>query len=120
VRAQLDATLAEAAAAHRADDAVAFREANIRFRSAWLSLVPNRRLVKVIEQYADHMQHIRALTLGNPPMRAIVLKGLRNILKALASGDGDAAAQATLEHLDNAKRCFIDAIGLAHPTDNPS
>ncbi len=111
-RAPLENALADAAAAHKSGDAVVFREANIAFRSAWLALVPNPRLVKVIEQYADHMQHIRAITLGDPRMRGIVLKGLRGVLRALASGDGDAAAAATFVHLQNAKRCFIDAMGL--------
>jgi DNA-binding GntR family transcriptional regulator len=115
VRAALEDALADAATAHKAGDAVAFRDANIAFRAAWLALCPNQRLVKVIEQYADHMQHIRAITLGNPPMRAIVLKGLRGILRALAAGDGDAAAAATYVHLQNAKKCFIDAMGLRAP-----
>ncbi|CAG0979400.1 HTH-type transcriptional regulator McbR [Burkholderiales bacterium] len=117
-RAPLEDALAEAAAAHKAGDALAFREANIAFRGAWLALVPNPRLVKVIEQYADHMQHIRAITLGDPSMRGIVLKGLRSILRALASGDGDAAAAATFVHLQNAKKCFLDAMGLhARPVE---
>ncbi|MFO1298116.1 MAG: GntR family transcriptional regulator [Rubrivivax sp.] len=44
VRAPVDAALAAAAAAHEAQDAAAFREANVRFREAWLALVPNPRL----------------------------------------------------------------------------
>ncbi len=112
-RAPLDAALAAAAAAHRSGDAEAFGEAHRRFRAAWLALVPNRRLVRVAEQYADHLQHIRALTLGNPRVRAIVLKGHRRIAAALAAGDGEAAAAAMRANLDEAKRAFVAAIGLA-------
>ncbi|MCZ7655649.1 MAG: FCD domain-containing protein [Rhodocyclaceae bacterium] len=65
VRAPIEEALAAAEAAFRAGDADAFREANIRFRNAWKDLVPNRRLVRAIEQYADHMMRIRALTLGD-------------------------------------------------------
>lgn len=115
VRAPLDEALAAATAAYKAEDADAFREANIRFRNAWKDLVPNRRLVKAIEQYADHMMRIRALTLGDAKVRNIVLKGLKRIAEALAAGDGDAAAVAMHDHLVEAKRCFIAATGLDKP-----
>jgi len=116
VRAPIDEALAAAAAAYKGNDADAFREANIRFRNAWIALVPNRRLVRAIEQYADHMMRIRALTLGDPKIRNIVLKGLKRIAEALAAGDGDAAAAAMRDHLGEAKRCFIAATGLDQPT----
>jgi DNA-binding GntR family transcriptional regulator len=116
VRAPLDEALAAAIAAYKAEDADAFREANIRFRNAWKDLVPNRRMVKAIEQYADHMMRIRALTLGDAKVRNIVLKGLKRIAEALAAGDGDAAAAAMHDHLVEAKRCFIAATGLDQPT----
>ena len=112
VRAPIDEALAAASVAYKANDADAFREANIRFRNAWIALVPNSRLVRAIEQYADHMMRIRALTLGDPKVRNIVLKGLKRIAEALAAGDGDAAASAMRDHLGEAKRCFIAATGL--------
>ena len=115
VRAPLDEALADAIAAYKAEDADAFREANIRFRNTWKDLVPNRRLVKAIEQYADHMMRIRALTLGDPKIRNIVLKGLKRIAEALAAGDGEIAAEAMRDHLGEAKRCFIAATGLDQP-----
>lgn len=113
VRAPLDAALAAAAAAHKAGDAEAFGEAHRCFRAAWLALVPNRRLVRAVEQYSDHLQHIRALTLGNPQVRAIVLKGYRRVAAALADGDGEAAADAMRATLGDAKRAFIAAMELA-------
>jgi DNA-binding GntR family transcriptional regulator len=115
VRAPIEEALAAAEAAFRAGDADAFREANIRFRNAWKDLVPNRRLVRAIEQYADHMMRIRALTLGDAKIRGIVIKGLRRIAGALAAGDGEAAAAAMRDHLGEAKRAFIIATGLDQP-----
>lgn len=112
LRAPIEAALAAAQAAHRAGDSAAFRDANVRFRAAWLALVPNRRMVRMVELYADHMQHIRALTLDDASVRAIVLRGLRRITAALAAGDGDAAAAALHEHLLQARRAFIEATGL--------
>jgi DNA-binding GntR family transcriptional regulator len=112
VRAPVDHALAAAVAAHEAGDAAAFREAAARFRLAWLALVPNPRLVRVVEQYSDHMQHIRAMTLGDPEVRSIVLHGLIQVGLALAQGDGDAAAAAMHENLWQAKKAFIAASGL--------
>ena len=99
-------------AAHKAGDNEAFTEANALFRLAWLALVPNRRLVHAVELYADHVQHLRALTLGNARVRNVVLRGLEQIAAALAAGDGDAAALAMREHLTEAKHAFIVAVGL--------
>jgi len=99
-------------AAHTAGENEAFIEANARFRSAWLALVPNRRLVHAVELYADHVQHLRVLTLGNARVRNVVLLGLKRVAAALAAGDGDAAARAMREHLTEAKRAYIAAIGL--------
>jgi DNA-binding GntR family transcriptional regulator len=66
----------------------------------------------MIALYADHMQQIRALTLGRARVREIVLSGLARITAALAAGDSDAAADAVLEHLRQARLAFIDALGL--------
>ncbi len=116
VRAPIEAALAEARAAHRAGNAAAFRASHVHFRSAWLALVPNRRLVKVIEQYADHMQRIRALTLDDPDIRAIVLAGFERLIEALRAGDADAAATAMHAHLVEARRAFVTAVGLDKAT----
>lgn len=107
-------------AAHRAGDNEAFTDANALFRLAWLALVPNRRLVHAVELYADHVQHLRALTLGNAKVRNVVLRGLEQIAAALAAGDGDAAALAMREHLTEAKHAFIVAVGLDRDEQIPS
>lgn len=112
MRRSIEDALAAASRAHKAGDAEAFREANICFRAAWLALVPNPRLVRIVEQYSDHMQRIRTLTLGDPEIRTIVLLGLNRIAAALAAGDGDAAAAAMHDHLREAKHAFIAAVGL--------
>jgi DNA-binding GntR family transcriptional regulator len=112
MRIGIDAALAAAVAAHRAGDADAFRQAHVDYRNAWLALVRNARLVRVVEQYADHMQHIRTLTLGDAAVRTIVLKGLKRVAAALAAGEGDGAAAAMLDHLRQAHRVFIEATGL--------
>ncbi|MEO8123982.1 MAG: GntR family transcriptional regulator [Burkholderiales bacterium] len=125
VRAPIDAALKDAVAADAAGDAVCFRDSAARFRSAWLALVPNARLVRVVEQYADHMQHIRILTLGDAKVRAIVLRGLKGVAAALARGDGERAAAAMEDNLREARKAFIAAAalrdappGAGQPADN--
>jgi DNA-binding GntR family transcriptional regulator len=104
----LRAALDDMAAAHEAGDGAAFMEANYRFRDAWTALVPNRRLVRAISLYADHVRYLRAFTLDAPAVRAVVLKGLKQLTAALAAGDGDATAKAMRAHLGNAKRILLD------------
>lgn len=112
VRAPLMKALEASVAAHKAGDNVAFMDANAHFRTAWLTLVPNPRLVHAVELYADHVQHLRSLTLGNAKVRNVVLGGLKRMAKALTAGDGEAAAQAMRAHLSEAKHAFIAAVGL--------
>jgi DNA-binding GntR family transcriptional regulator len=109
--APLRAALDEMAAAHEDGDGAAFMDANYRYRDAWTALVPNKRLVRAISLYADHVRYLRAFTLDAPGVRAVVLKGLRQLTSALAAGDGGAAAQAMLAHLGNAKRILLEMKG---------
>lgn len=111
-RAALDAALVDAARAHRGGDGDAFRAAHVAHRAAWIALVPNRRMVRMIELYADHLQHIRTLTLDDGSVRAIVLRGLERITAALAAGDGEAAADAMHAHLHQARLAFLKALGF--------
>lgn len=112
--------LEDSIAAHKAADNTAFMDANERFRKAWLSLVPNTRLVRAAELYANHVLHLRTLTLDKSKIRTVVLKGLKRIAAALAAGDGDAAAAAMGDHLAEARKAFIAAVGLDLKTgDNP-
>ena len=106
--ARLRAGLDGMAAAHEAGDGAAFMEANYRYRDAWTALVPNKRLVRAIHLYADHVRYLRAFTLDDPAVRTVVLKGLRRLSLALAAGDGEAAAQAMRVHLDKAKQILMD------------
>jgi len=119
LRAPIEAAMAATIAADHSGDVKAFREANAMFRAAWLALVPNERLVRIIDLHADHMQHVRALTLGTPEMRVIVLRNLEHVMAALRAGDSEGAARAMLEHLAGAKRAYIAAVGFEHEPRQP-
>ena len=105
--APLRKTLEDMAAAHAAGDGTEFMEANYRFRAAWMALVPNRRLARAIELYADHVRYLRAFTLGDAEVRAAVLKGLKRLLAALEACDGEGTAAAMLAHLAKAKTILL-------------
>ncbi|MCL4801912.1 MAG: GntR family transcriptional regulator [Burkholderiales bacterium] len=106
-RAPLEEALAEAEAAHAAGDADRFIAANGRFREAWIALVANRRLVRAIGLYADHVRYLRALTLADPAVRAGALAGMREIAQGLRAGDADAAARAMRAQLERAQRALL-------------
>lgn len=105
--APLSRALADMEAAATANDGAAFMEANYRYRDAWTALVPNQRLVRAIHLYADHVRYLRAFTLDEAPVRAVVLQGLRELSAALAAGDGAGAARAMHAHLDQARRILL-------------
>jgi len=100
--------LEDMAAAHEAGDGAAFMDANYRFRDSWTAQVPNTRLVRAIQLYADHVRYLRAFTLDDAAVRALVLKGLKRLALAFAAGDGEAAAAAMRAHLGNAKQILLD------------
>jgi len=102
--------LAAMVAAHAENDVEAFMDANYRFRAAWLEIVPNLRLLRAIELYADHVRYLRALTLGNREVRAVVLNGLKRIAATLSAADGAGASAAMREHLLEAKRILRSAL----------
>jgi DNA-binding GntR family transcriptional regulator len=105
--APLKKALEDMGAAQEAADNAAFMEANSRFRSGWMELVPNRRLAHVIELYADHTRYLRVLTLHDASVRAGVLKRLKRLLAAIASGNADSAARVMREHLEEARRILL-------------
>lgn len=109
--APLRKAIEDMAAAHAADDGAEFMEANYRYRTAWMALIPNPRLARAIELYADHVRYLRAFTLGDAAVRNVVLKGLRRLQVALTAGDGEAAAEAMHAHLREAQRILLEVTG---------
>ncbi|HVB47657.1 MAG TPA: GntR family transcriptional regulator [Burkholderiales bacterium] len=111
VLAPLVGALEDMGSAHAGGDGAVFMEANYRYRDAWTALVPNRRLVRAIELYADHVRYLRAFTLDEGAVRGVVLEGLERLMTALAAGEGEQAAQAMRAHLERAKRILLEMTG---------
>jgi DNA-binding GntR family transcriptional regulator len=106
----LKQALRDMEAADRKGDGRAFMDANYRYRDAWTALVPNRRLVRAIELYADHVRYLRAFTLDDAAVRGVVLNGLKRLAQALETGDGQEAAKAMRAHLTHAKQILIEKL----------
>lgn len=105
--APLKKALEDMGSAHDAGDDQAFMDANSRYRSRWMEMVPNRRLANVIGLYADHTRYLRSTTLNDPVVRVGVMKRLKRLLAALNSANAEAAAAVMLEHLGEAKRILL-------------
>lgn len=104
--------LAAMVEAHAAGDADAFIDANDGYRAAWLELVPNRRLLRATELYADHVRYLRLLTLGDHATRKVVITGLKRLTAAFAAAKAGEAAAAMRDHLGAAKRILLEALEL--------
>ena len=113
IREQLTAMVA----AHAAGQVNAFSDANYRYRAAWLELVPNRRLLRAIELYADHVRYLRVLTLGGEATRVVVIKGLKRLAAAFAARNANEAAAAMRDHLSEAKRILQEALAQQKRTN---
>lgn len=103
--------LAECEAAHARGDAEGFIAANSRFRSAWLGMVRNARLVRTVLFYADHVRALALLTLGDPQRQKIVLAGMRDILAALERHHEADTIEAMRRYLGISRSAMLQAAG---------
>ncbi len=100
----------DSVAAEKSGDFRAFLEANSRFHNAWRTLVPNRRMSKLLDQYVGHVRFLRVLTLGDAGARKAALAGMKAIHAAFRKRDAEAAAAAMHKHLETAKHYLVLAI----------
>jgi DNA-binding GntR family transcriptional regulator len=96
--AEMRKALAEQRRAHTKGDLNGFVLANARFRKAWLSMVPNRRLVAAVALYGDHVQVLR-IRLGLKATRRIVIDGMIPLVRAAEIRDRDSGFAAMAKHV---------------------
>lgn len=100
----------------RASEAIAaaddgkFITANAEFRTAWLSLVKNSRLMNAVQLYAGLVRSLQILSLGNRQRQVVVLEGMKQISLALKMGDAEAAAKDMLEYLDVSRLAMLESL----------
>jgi tRNA-Thr(GGU) m(6)t(6)A37 methyltransferase TsaA len=105
--------LAAMVEAQPAGDADAFIDANDGYRATWLERVPNQRLLRTIELYADHVRYLRLFTLGDRSTRRVVVKGLKRLTAAFAAARPEVAAAVLRDHLGAAKQALLETLELA-------
>jgi DNA-binding GntR family transcriptional regulator len=109
--AEVRRALEQTEAAHVRGDAEGFILANSRFRAAWLGMVRNRRLARTVGIYADHVRALALLTLGDSQRQKVVLRGMKNILRALERRDKREAVEAMTRYLGISRSAMLQAAG---------
>ena len=109
------ALLAEAVSQARgtleSGDIPLFYHASERFRSGWLSAVPNRTLVETIQRYLAQVQTVRLSTMRDPVSHRVIVEGQRDLLSAFAAHDAVAAADRMLRFVVEGEQAFRRAQG---------
>lgn len=83
-----------------------FFRASERFRSGWLSVVPNRALVDTIRRYMAQVQTVRLTTMRDPVSHAVVIAGQRELLAAFAARDVVGASDRMLRFVIEGEQAF--------------
>lgn len=109
--AEVRRALEQTEAAHARGDAEGFILANGRFRASWLAMVPNRRLARTVGIYADHVRALGLLTLGDPQRQKAVIRGMKDILRALERRDERDAVDAMTRYLGISRGAMLQAAG---------
>lgn len=102
------------AATHTRDMASAFR-LNIVFHRAFYECCGNPELVEAIETYGQKAHGIRSLSLSRPDYLNQAGREHWAILHALERRDAGAVVDLCLEHIQVAKRAYVDAYFFRYP-----
>jgi DNA-binding GntR family transcriptional regulator len=84
---------------------------NATFRKIWQDQVPNLRLRQEIERFADYVQAVRLITLGNKEFREDSIERLTDLLEAFRQGNAKAVEKAVIKQLDHALNAFRASAG---------
>ena len=84
---RMKAAVDRADRAHQKADVLGYISANWAFWTAWVEMVPNDRLVQVINRLRDHAQVVRLATLKDKEYRALSLARTKEILEAFLKQD---------------------------------
>ena len=89
----------QAERAHQKADLLGYISANWAFWSAWVQMVPNERLVQVINRLRDHAQAVRMATLHDEQCRALSLVRTKEILAAFLKKSPEEAMDRVAHNL---------------------
>jgi DNA-binding GntR family transcriptional regulator len=98
----LRARLEDGASALATDSISGTMDANRAFRSAWLAIVSNERLIVTINHLQDHIETVRLATLKFKQAREASHLANRQLLEAFEQKNGDLAMRLVKADLANA------------------
>ena len=112
---ELKAVLAEMEKAVKAQDARQYHVLNLRFHDRMVEMAGNRKLTDTYRRLIRELSLFRRQNLADSRLMRTFLTEHRQIVKAIASGDGQAAARAMCEHVMQSRQRTIDNDRLQHP-----
>lgn len=92
----------------KTDDAHAYHVLNLKFHDAMVEMAGNRKLTDVYRKLIKELSLYRRKNLADGGLMKIFLGEHKQIVRAIASGDPDAAGRAMLEHVMRSKQRTID------------
>ncbi len=107
----------------RADNAADYHRFNLRFHDRLLELAGNAKLLATYRKLVNELSLFRRQNLTNESM-TVYSREHRQIVKAIAAGDPEAAGQAMYRHVMNSRERTLQNYRLKHPAklavDNPA
>jgi len=92
----------------RAEDARAYHLLNLRFHDRMVEMAGNSKLTSIYRKLIKELSLFRRLNLSDGWLMPISAGEHRAIIKAIASGDADAAGRALFDHAMDSKERTID------------
>jgi phosphonate utilization transcriptional regulator len=93
--------------AARADDADAYHLLNLEFHDRLVEFAGNRKMAALYRRLVNELSLARRRNLGEEQALSHSVAEHRQILKAIASGDAEAAGRALYEHAESSKRRML-------------
>lgn len=101
----------------KAKDAAAYHRLNLQFHDRLVELAGNARLTATYRRLIKELSLFRRLNLGSGAVMPLSVGEHRQIVKAIAAGDAEAAARALHDHVIDSKERTIR--NHASPADAP-
>ena len=92
----------------KADDAYNYHLLNLKFHDRLVDMAGNRKLTEIYRKLIKELSLFRRLNLADGWLMPISSNEHRLIVKAIASGDADAAGKAMFEHVIESKQRTIE------------
>ncbi len=105
---ELKALVAEMEKAVKALDARQYHLLNLRFHDRMVEMAGNRKLTETYRRLIKELSLFRRQNLADTGLMRTFLSEHKRIVKAIASGDTQAAGRAMFEHVMQSKRRTID------------